>query len=291
MSDIERPDTVGAHRRAETIRMGLRSFVETRAAITEAFEKNDWMTLGYTSWQAYCDKEFNAKSLKLSAQDRIEAALAFKDAGMTLREIAAATGASAATIHRALRSDEDVDLHVSDETRSSLVNATEDAGDMPVEDAKTNGAGDPAGIETAAAPEVEVAPSAADDAGAGTPASAPDPVPRPRSGSGATPRKGDPEFVSTPAGPATREFTETLDKNVPPVNPWEGWQKGFAVDTKKMRAPIIGRTPQEVVERADKEGWDEFAKALADLNEFAEKAARLRTASTPDNVTPIRRLA
>jgi len=119
MSDVERPDTIGAHRRAETIRNGLRSYVETKAALVDAYEKNDWMTLGYTSWQAYCDKEFNLKSLRLSAEDRLDAAMAFQDAGMTLREIAAGTGSSPATIHRALNPKPPV----SDETKPPLVTA------------------------------------------------------------------------------------------------------------------------------------------------------------------------
>jgi hypothetical protein len=120
-TDIGKPDIVGAHRRAESIRQGMRSFIETRALIAEAFEQSDWIILGYTSWETYCEKEFGVKQLRLSKEERAEAASAFRDVGMTLREIGAATGTSSATAKR------DLDGLVSDETKEAQVSDNQTA--------------------------------------------------------------------------------------------------------------------------------------------------------------------
>lgn len=102
MSEIERPDTVGAHRRAETIRDGMRGYATAMEAIAEAFEARDWMTLGYKSWDEYCEKEFSEKRLKLNREQREQAVLAFRGAGMSTRAIAAALGVDDKTVRNDL---------------------------------------------------------------------------------------------------------------------------------------------------------------------------------------------
>lgn len=93
MSDeIERPDVVGATRRAETIRESMRGYVVGMDTIGEAYEKRDWVTLGHGSWDEYCEKEFGEKRLKLSREQREQAVLAFRGAGMSIRAIGSALG-------------------------------------------------------------------------------------------------------------------------------------------------------------------------------------------------------
>lgn len=107
-----------ARSRAIAIRAGLESFVATRRLIAAAFQDQDWISLGYTSWEAYCDAEFSLKSMRLTAEERNEAILAFASVGMTTREIGAATGTSKDTAQRALKA-----ARVSRETKSPLVEA------------------------------------------------------------------------------------------------------------------------------------------------------------------------
>lgn len=90
--DIDRPDTIGAHRRAETVRNGMLGWLAAQDALIEAAEKRDWATLGYKDWDTYCEKEFSERRLKLNRDDRERAVLAFRHAGMSVRAIASAMG-------------------------------------------------------------------------------------------------------------------------------------------------------------------------------------------------------
>jgi hypothetical protein len=98
MSQIEKPDVIGATRRAETIRAGMVGYVEAMAAIGEAYEQRDWVTLGHKDWDTYCEKEFSEKRLKLSRDQREQAVLAFRGAGMSIRAIGSALGISTNTV-------------------------------------------------------------------------------------------------------------------------------------------------------------------------------------------------
>jgi hypothetical protein len=104
MSQIEKPDVIGATRRAETIRAGMVGYVEAMAAIGEAYEQRDWVTLGHKDWDTYCEKEFSGKRLKLSRDERELAVLAFRGAGMSIRAIGSALGVSHPTVLNDLRS-------------------------------------------------------------------------------------------------------------------------------------------------------------------------------------------
>lgn len=101
--EVGRPDTVGAHRRAQTIRDGMLGYLAAQQAIGEAFEAKDWMTLGHASWDEYCEKEFSEKRLQLTRDQREEAILAFNGLGMSVREIGSALGLPKSTVHNALK--------------------------------------------------------------------------------------------------------------------------------------------------------------------------------------------
>jgi hypothetical protein len=102
MTEIERPDRAEAHRRAETIRDGMRSYALAMEAIGVAYESRDWVTLGHKDWDTYCEKEFSERRLKLTRDQREQAVLAFRGAGMSTRAIAAALGVDDRTVRRDL---------------------------------------------------------------------------------------------------------------------------------------------------------------------------------------------
>jgi hypothetical protein len=101
-TDIEKPDVIGATRRAETIRAGMVGYAAAMEAIGEAYEKRDWAALGHKDWDTYCEKEFSEKRLKLTREQREQAVLAFRGAGMSIRAIGSALGVSTTTIQRDL---------------------------------------------------------------------------------------------------------------------------------------------------------------------------------------------
>lgn len=293
--DIERPDTVGAHRRAETIRQGMVSWVAARVAIEEAFEKNDWMTLGYRSWDEYCDKEFSAKKLKLTADERLEAARAFQDAGMTLREIAAATGSSAATISRVLNpSPPKDDLRVSDETKTSQVKAAEPT--QSTSAAESSDSIEPARTgRTEAEAQQQPGPNASsDDADTSNPPE----VPGDRygsdegdeSGEAAFPPAASPDFVDSPNGPVSKTVADALDRHVPDADPYAQWRTAYLKAVGQVRA-VIRFKPEEVAECGNDTCLDELARAADDLNDYLGRVETAWGAALPDNVHQIRRPA
>lgn len=66
--------------------------------IKRAYEKRAWASLGYATWDAYCAKEFGDGMLRLPRETRQEAVVSLRDAGLSIRAIAAATGASRGTV-------------------------------------------------------------------------------------------------------------------------------------------------------------------------------------------------
>jgi len=69
--------------------------------IVEAHETRSWVVLGYPSWDDYCAQEFDAvHRLRLPRDERTETVLLMRDAGMSTRAIASATGLSKSTVAR-----------------------------------------------------------------------------------------------------------------------------------------------------------------------------------------------
>lgn len=67
--------------------------------IIQAYKGRAWVALGYESWDAYTTTEFGTDRIKLPASKRLEVVAEMRDAGMSTRAIASATGASVGTIH------------------------------------------------------------------------------------------------------------------------------------------------------------------------------------------------
>jgi hypothetical protein len=97
------------------------------------------------------------------------------------------------------------------------------------------------------------------------------------------------DLVDTPVGPATRQFAEALDRLVPDPDPHAGWRQAFLKATLQLFA-VARFAPDEIAEK-DAGGlcFDEYRRALDVVNEHFSKTKNARAASTPDNVTPLRR--
>lgn len=70
--------------------------------VIEAYESRAWAALGYPTWDDYCTREFGASRLRLPREERSEVVASLRDAGLSVRAIAAATGIGRDTVHREL---------------------------------------------------------------------------------------------------------------------------------------------------------------------------------------------
>ncbi len=73
--------------------------------VIEAHQRRAWTALGHASWDAYCSAEFGHLHLRLPAEDRRETVRSLREAGLSIRAIAAATGEGYGTTQRALARD------------------------------------------------------------------------------------------------------------------------------------------------------------------------------------------
>lgn len=74
--------------------------------LTEAYTSRAWAALGYDSWDAYCTAEFGTSRLRLPREERMEVVGSLRDAGLSTRAIASATGVNRKTVME--------DLHVAE---------------------------------------------------------------------------------------------------------------------------------------------------------------------------------
>jgi hypothetical protein len=66
--------------------------------IVEAYQRRAWAVLGYESWDAYCLGEFGGAPLPVPREERPEMVASLRQAGLSQRAIASATGVSQSTI-------------------------------------------------------------------------------------------------------------------------------------------------------------------------------------------------
>jgi hypothetical protein len=66
--------------------------------IVEAYTSRAWTSLGYDSWDDYTRTEFDGVRIALPREDRREVVGSLRDAGLSTRAIAAATGVSVGTV-------------------------------------------------------------------------------------------------------------------------------------------------------------------------------------------------
>lgn len=66
--------------------------------LVKAWEGRAWVALGYASWDAYCAAELDTDHFKLPRAERREVVASMREAGMSTRAIAAATGVDPKTV-------------------------------------------------------------------------------------------------------------------------------------------------------------------------------------------------
>jgi hypothetical protein len=77
------------------------------------YNRRAWIALGYASWDDYTATEFDTSHLRVPLEEHGSVVSSLSAKGMSTRAIAAATGMSKDTVHRALQKEE---ATVSDET-------------------------------------------------------------------------------------------------------------------------------------------------------------------------------
>lgn len=71
---------------------------EIGAWIVRAVKGRAWLALGYLSWDAMCEAEFDGAVVRLPREDRREAVASLRDAGLSTRAIGQALGVSNSTV-------------------------------------------------------------------------------------------------------------------------------------------------------------------------------------------------
>lgn len=71
--------------------------------VKEAYTERAWAALGYSSWDDYCSEEFGSNRVRLPREERREVVGSLREAGLSIRAIASATGQSKNTVKGDLR--------------------------------------------------------------------------------------------------------------------------------------------------------------------------------------------
>lgn len=80
--------------------------------VTEAWQTRAWVALGYPSWDAYVAEEFAGTRLALPRAERPGVVASMRQASMSNRAIASATGLSEATVRRTAGASDDAPARV-----------------------------------------------------------------------------------------------------------------------------------------------------------------------------------
>ncbi|MEU6990307.1 hypothetical protein ABZ953_06550 [Streptomyces sp. NPDC046465] len=99
MNEIVQASTAEeARSRADRIRTGMRVLAEWQTDVITAYAAQDWLALGYDTWDAYLDGEFGEHRVKLPRDQRREIVASMSAAGMSSRAIGAAVGVDQKTV-------------------------------------------------------------------------------------------------------------------------------------------------------------------------------------------------
>jgi hypothetical protein len=97
----------------------------------------------------------------------------------------------------------------------------------------------------------------------------------------------DDQAAGAPVNPADL-VSQVLDALVPDDNPHREWQRRFLSDIHAMHR-LMRNDVEDVAEKADGQCIEELGRIFAQLDEYRSKVLAALKASTPDNVTPLRR--
>lgn len=73
--------------------------------LIQAYQRRAWVALGYDAWDEYTRTEFGTDRIKLPASKRLEVVASMREAGMSTRAIASATGTNRETIRQTVSGD------------------------------------------------------------------------------------------------------------------------------------------------------------------------------------------
>lgn len=68
--------------------------------VKDAYRERAWAALGYSSWDAYVSEEFGAHQVRLPREERREVVGSLREAGLSIRAIASATGVNRETVRQ-----------------------------------------------------------------------------------------------------------------------------------------------------------------------------------------------
>lgn len=88
-----------ARQRLERVKSGVERIWDDLVAL---YQGRAWLVLGYQSWEALCDSEFDGARIALPRQQRQEIVCDLREAGMSTRAIASAVGVTQMTVVRDL---------------------------------------------------------------------------------------------------------------------------------------------------------------------------------------------
>jgi hypothetical protein len=166
--------------------------------VKAAYAERAWVPLGYGSWDAYCAAEFAGKQIRLPREERPETVRSLRDAGMSVRAIASATGLGRGTVARAL-----------DDT-SGVPNGTPEPDDQALDLGAEHAA--PAKVTGADGKRYDRSRPATPTAPADMPRDIPAPPATAPAGEGDQPWEEPPLFTPTPTviGPDPADSADTL---------------------------------------------------------------------------------
>lgn len=81
--------------------------------VQRAYQRRAWESLGYSSWDDYCTREFGTSRLRLPREERQEVVQSLREIGMSVRAIASATGTGTRQVQEAIRAPGVVPDHTS----------------------------------------------------------------------------------------------------------------------------------------------------------------------------------
>jgi transposase-like protein len=70
--------------------------------IIAAYRGRAWRSMGYSSWDSYCQGEFGNLALQPPREERQSVVMSMREAGMSISAIRRATGLGQGTVHRSL---------------------------------------------------------------------------------------------------------------------------------------------------------------------------------------------
>jgi protein gp37 len=98
-NDLQQATPEAARRLTDRIKVAVEG---TWQLIQEAYLTRAWAALGYATWDDYMTREFGASRLSLPREERAETVASLRDAGLSLRAIAAAVGRDEKTVRNDL---------------------------------------------------------------------------------------------------------------------------------------------------------------------------------------------